>query len=60
MDSLLLLPEEVAEALQVGRSKVYELMAAGELASVKLGHSRRVPVHAVQEMIQRKSAPVLS
>jgi excisionase family DNA binding protein len=42
VDKLLLSPEEVAEALSVSRSKVYELLASGRLDSVKIGRCRRV------------------
>jgi excisionase family DNA binding protein len=35
METRLLKPEEVADYLNVGRSKVYELMRAGELESVR-------------------------
>lgn len=33
-EKLLLRPEEVAELLSIGRSKVYELIGTGQLASV--------------------------
>jgi excisionase family DNA binding protein len=33
---------EVAAILGIGRSKVYELLYAGDLKSVKIGGSRRV------------------
>jgi excisionase family DNA binding protein len=39
---LLYKPEEAAEALAVGRSTVYELMAAGALKYIKLGRCRRI------------------
>jgi excisionase family DNA binding protein len=48
---LLLRPEEVAQALGVGRSTVFQLMRSGELRSVKIGKSRRVPVDAVTEYV---------
>jgi excisionase family DNA binding protein len=48
---LLLRPEEVAEALNVGRSTVFELMRTGELRSVKIGALRRVPTDAVTEFL---------
>lgn len=39
---LLYTPEEAAEALAMGRSTVYELMAAGDLKFIKRGRSRRI------------------
>lgn len=53
MERLLLTAEEVADALNVGRTRVYELLAAGEITSVKIGHLRRVPVEAVREYAAR-------
>jgi len=44
---LLLTPEQVAQALAIGRTRVYELMASGALPSVRLGRSRRVARHAL-------------
>lgn len=56
MERMLLTPEEAAEALGVGRTKVYELMAAGRLASVRIGRSRRVPTRALAELVDALSA----
>ena len=52
MESMLLKPEEVAIYLNVGRSKVYELMRAGDLKSVRIGACRRVPRVAVDSYIE--------
>ena len=52
MDKLLLTAEEVAEALGIGRTKVYELMASRQLDSVKIGNLRRVPAAALQAFIE--------
>jgi excisionase family DNA binding protein len=38
----LLRPEEVAHLLNISRSKVYELLAAGELPSIQIGRTRRI------------------
>jgi excisionase family DNA binding protein len=46
---LLLTPEHAAAKLDVGRTTVYALMASGELRSVKIGRSRRVPAAALEE-----------
>jgi excisionase family DNA binding protein len=54
MDRLLLRPLEAAEAIGIGRSKVYELLASGELPSVRVGSSVRVPVDALREWVTRQ------
>jgi excisionase family DNA binding protein len=51
MEKLLLTPEEAANALGIGRRKVYELMAARKLSSVKIGASRRVPAEALRTFV---------
>lgn len=50
---MLLNPKEAAQCLGIGRSKVYELMRAGTLESVRIGTCRRVPMAAVQKYIDR-------
>ncbi|MET7526648.1 helix-turn-helix domain-containing protein [Streptomyces sp900116325] len=42
VDRLLYKPEGAAEALAIGRSTVYELMAEGSLKYIKLGRTRRI------------------
>lgn len=51
MEKLLLTPEEAAQTLGIGRSKVYELLRAGSLGSVRIGASRRIPVEALRAYI---------
>ncbi len=58
VEKLLLKPEEAAEVLSIGRSKVYELIGTGELASVRIGTSRRVPTDALVEFVSRLRSPV--
>jgi len=41
-----------ASYLGVSRSFIYKLIANGDLPSVKIGHSRRIPVRAVRELAQ--------
>ncbi len=48
MDKLLLTPEEAARALGIGRTKVYHLMTSGEIPSVKIGASRRIPAQGLE------------
>ena len=43
--------KDTAVALRLGRSKLYELMAAGKLRSVKVGGSRRIPATALAEFV---------
>ncbi len=50
---LLLTPERAAERLDLGRTKIYELMAAGQIESVKVGRSRRIPVDALVDYVTR-------
>jgi excisionase family DNA binding protein len=51
MDKLLLTPAEAAERLGISRTKLYELMASGQLASVKIGKCRRVPATALTAFV---------
>ncbi|MEW2546558.1 helix-turn-helix domain-containing protein [Streptomyces sp. NPDC047002] len=39
---LLYTPKEAAEALRIGRSTLYELLATGDVKSIKIGRSRRI------------------
>ena len=50
---LLLTPEQAATSLAIGRTTVYELMRSGALESVRIGASRRVPVIALEEYVER-------
>jgi excisionase family DNA binding protein len=53
VNKLLLTPENAAEALSVGRTTVYQLMATGALRSVRIGKCRRVPMSAVVELVEQ-------
>ncbi len=50
-DQLLLTPERAAERLDLGRTTVYALIASGELGSVKIGRSRRIPIDALTSYV---------
>jgi excisionase family DNA binding protein len=50
---LLYRAEEVAELLGIGRTRVFALVKSGDLRSVKIGTSRRVPHSAVVEYVHR-------
>jgi excisionase family DNA binding protein len=53
---MLLTLKETAVALRLGRSKLYELIAAGKLRSVKVGGSRRIPATALAEFVEALEA----
>ncbi|MCW2599236.1 MAG: binding domain protein excisionase family [Frankiales bacterium] len=44
---------EVAAVMRVSRMTVYRLVHAGELASVRVGRSFRVPENAVHDYLRR-------
>jgi excisionase family DNA binding protein len=48
---LLLTVVQVAEALGVGRTLVYELIARGELETVHIGRTTRVPARSVDGLL---------
>ncbi len=50
---LLLSIDEACEVVGVKRSKMYELLAADAIESVKIGKSRRVPVEALTAYVER-------
>jgi excisionase family DNA binding protein len=52
----LLKPEEAADVLNVSRSTVYNLMAAGLLRSITICRSRRIPVDALREWVNQQKA----
>ena len=58
ISDLLLKPEAAAQALNIGRSKIYQLMEAGELESVKIGRSRRISVKALEAFTERLTQEV--
>jgi excisionase family DNA binding protein len=45
--------DEVAQYLGLGRSKVYQLIASGDIKSARFDRSRRVPLSAVVEFTKR-------
>jgi excisionase family DNA binding protein len=53
---LLLRPTEAASALGVSRARLYQLLASGEINSVKIGASRRVPAVDLSNYVDRLRA----
>ena len=50
---LLLTPVEAARRLSLARSTLYELVLTGEIVSIKIGRSRRIPAAALDAYIAR-------
>jgi excisionase family DNA binding protein len=48
---ILLTVPEAAATLAISRSKLYELLAAGSIRSVRIDGSRRVPVEALEAYV---------
>lgn len=53
---LLLTPSEAAKRLSLARSTLYQLLLVGEVESIKIGRSRRIPIDALTDFIDRKRA----
>lgn len=47
---------EAASALRISRTKIYELLDAGEIESVHTGRSRKIPADALRSYIDRLRA----
>lgn len=45
-------PEEAADELKIGRTKIYELLQRGKLRSVKIGRTRRIPAAALDAFLE--------
>lgn len=57
-DKLLIRPVDVAKMLGLGRSKVYEMLAKGELPVVRIGTSVRVSCEALVEWVRSQTKQV--
>ena len=51
---LLLRIPEVAETLGIGRTKIYEMIATGELPRVRFGRAVRVSVTTLQKWVEER------
>jgi excisionase family DNA binding protein len=51
IDPLLLTPLDASRALGIGRSKLYELLQAGALESLRIGACRRIPAQALDDLV---------
>lgn len=53
---MLLTVVETARELRVSRSRVFELLAAGELDGIRIGRARCVPRRSIEEFLARLGA----
>ena len=44
-------PDEAAQVTGIRRTKIYELIASGQLRSVKIGKARLIPREALEELL---------
>ena len=58
MSPLLLTVDRAAQKLGICRDFMYRLLARGEMRSVKIGRSRRVPVGELEAYIARRLSEV--
>ncbi|WP_328898572.1 helix-turn-helix domain-containing protein [Streptomyces sp. NBC_00441] len=50
----LLTVPQVMERLQLGRTAVYDLIRSRQLTSITLGRARRIPTHALTNLIRTR------
>jgi excisionase family DNA binding protein len=50
-DAVLLSVDEAAQRLGIGRSHMYKLVMRSDLASIKMGRSRRIPVQELERFV---------
>ncbi len=55
-EGLLLTPEEAFNEIKIGRAKGFQLLASGELPSIKIGRLRRIPMEGLRAWVQRQVA----
>jgi excisionase family DNA binding protein len=55
IERTLLRPREVVASTGLSRVTVYNLIASGDLPSVRIGRAIRIPVQALKDWIDRKA-----
>ncbi|MBS0474319.1 MAG: helix-turn-helix domain-containing protein [Proteobacteria bacterium] len=48
---------EAARMIGVGRTKLYELIASGEIEAIKLGKSTRITTASLKKLVMRQREP---
>jgi len=55
MDRLLVKPMEAAQLIGVGRTRIYEMLASGEIPSIHIGRSVRIPTDKLRQWVEEKT-----
>ncbi|HVC76300.1 MAG TPA: helix-turn-helix domain-containing protein [Candidatus Micrarchaeaceae archaeon] len=55
MESLLLRVDEVAQLMNLGRTRTFELIASGELPVVRIGRAVRVPRNELERWLRSRT-----
>lgn len=55
-ERLLLTVEEASEALALSRTTLYQLLATGVIARVKVGRSTRIPIDGLRRFVNERAA----
>ncbi len=50
----LLRPEQAAEEMNISRTRIFGLIASGELRSIKLGKTWLIPRECIREFVERQ------
>jgi len=59
MEKLLVTVSTAQEALSIGRTKLYELLATGEIGPVvRIGRSIRIPAKALEQWVEERTSKV--
>ncbi len=52
---LVLKVEDLMPILAIGRNMAYELVRSGQICSIRVGRSYRIPVNALEEYLRKTS-----
>jgi hypothetical protein len=56
-EPLVVSPRRAQQMLDIGHSRLYELLSQGELQSFKDGKSRKISVASIRDFVARKLTP---
>jgi excisionase family DNA binding protein len=57
VDRLAYKPQAAADALDISRAQLYRLIAAGEIRTITIGRSRRVPRSELERILADGAVP---